>query len=696
MKKTVFTITGIAGLFLVSNMFAQSAKLDSKSGFVTCSEFHITKPLSEIAAENPVDESKLKGNGESEDREHNHPQQFKFSADKDGAAYGNEPSAMQTTMGTVAHNKSAIVNWTGQTAANMYPLDPSGAVGPNNVIQMINATTFKIYSKTGTTQLAATVLGNLWSPHLSYNDGDPTVLYDKAADRFILTQFGDNNGNNGNYVHIAVSTTGNPLGTWYTYDFTMPSFPDYVKFSVWQDGYYACANIGTAQQIFAFERTQMLAGNANSRMVYAGFTPPDQGNNWFQVPLPADAGDGTLPPAGTPLPVFSYSDNGWGGGYSDAIHIYNATVNWVPATPTMNIASAGNLSTIAFDGTYDQNWNDVIQPPSWNINNALDGIGGTMMYRAQYKVWGTYNSVVVNWGVLISSTTHQRSIMWAELRETGGVWSVYQQGIYTPDASTRWMGSIAMDDNGSIGLCYMKSSSSIYPGLYYTGRRACDPLGTLPLTEVTVKAGAGSQNGINRDGDYAETWLDPDGITFWHTGMWFDASGTQQTQIYSFQIPPTVATPIITQNGAVLTSNAATGNQWYLNGVMISGATSQSYTESVAGNYTDIVTVSSCPSHASNVVNVLTGITEYTENITLVVYPNPNNGQFSVSFTSDSKKSYQIKMYNNIGQLVFQKSLTDVVGNYTENVDISNMSKGVYMFSLMNDNIEVAKKMIVY
>jgi hypothetical protein len=93
---------------------------------------------------------------------------------------------------------------------------------------------------------------------------------------------------------------------------------------------------------------------------------------------------------------------------------------------------------------------------------------------------------------------------------------MYQEGIYTPDANSRWMGSIAMDNNGSIGLSYLKSNStSIYPGLYYTGRRTCDPLGTLPVTEQVAIAGTGSQTGgVNRVGDYAHTSLDPDGVTF--------------------------------------------------------------------------------------------------------------------------------------------------------------------------------------
>lgn len=523
MKKiTLFVLS----LFSAGYMLAQKAA--ATGDVITCEDFHITKPLTEIFANNPVDLEKVYGKIESEDREHNRPQKFPY-AKKDPANYGNDPATMQTEMGKIP-GKAPIKNWAGQTAAGFFPLDPSGAAGPNHYVQMINATTFKIYNKsTGASMLSGT-LGNLWSPALAYNDGDPVVLYDKAADRWFLAQFGDNDGAAGNKIHIAISTTNDPTGSYYTYTFTSPAFPDYLKFSVWQDGYYMTSN--QAQRVFVFERSQMLAGNAAARAISQTFSPPNAG--YFFVPLPGDAGDGVLPPAGTPCPIFAYSDNGWGAGYSDAINIFKVTVNWA-ATATETIASAGSVPTAAFDGTYDSGWNDCPQP---GTTVKLDGIGGILMFRAQWKTWSTYNSVVLNWAVKISAT--QRSIKWCELRQnqSTGVWSMYQEGIYTPDSDTRWLGSIAMDNNGAIALCYLKSNStSTYPGLYYTGRRPCDPLGTLPITETVAIAGSGSQTAANRDGDYAETWLDPDGVTFWHTGLYMGAGGSEQTRIYSFQLP---------------------------------------------------------------------------------------------------------------------------------------------------------------
>ena len=519
---------------MVLSSFIQLNGQNNKTGVVIASEFHVTRPIREIFAEKPVDENKLFDNEESEDREHRPKPKFAKTS-LDGAVFGNDSKTIQKEMGDIPSSPTRA-NWPGQSASGFRPLDPSGAVGPNHYVQMINSTTFKIFNKTTGANLLTGTLGDLWSPATA-NSGDPIVMYDKAADRWFLAQFGSSSDRK---IYIAVSTTNDPTGSYYTYTYVSSEFPDYLKFCVWQDGYYMTSNQST-QKVFCFERAAMIAGTPGARSVYVNYSPPKSG---FFVPLAGDAADGTLPPAGTPCPIFSYSDNGWGSGYSDAVNIYNMTVNWAPATPTATITLAGNIPTAAFETTSDPNWDDVSQP---GTSQKLDGIVGVCMYRAQWKSWNGYNTIVLNWGVKINST--QRSIKWCELRQNShtGVWSMYQEGIYAPDASTRWIGSIAMDNNGSIGLSYMKSnSSSIYPGLYYTGRRSCDPLGTLPVTEAVAIAGTGSQTGgVNRVGDYAQTTLDPDGTTFWSTSEYMggsSGSNAAKTRIFSYQITPCSST----------------------------------------------------------------------------------------------------------------------------------------------------------
>ncbi|REJ81426.1 MAG: hypothetical protein DWQ33_10575 [Bacteroidetes bacterium] len=476
-------------LFYCAEIFAQQNPVTKSEGYIVPIEFKVTRPLIELAKEFPVDENKPHKKGESKDKKQRVPQKFEFTGE-DGPEYGNDPEKIQSEMGGIP-GRAPIANWAGQTATGFRPYDPSGAPGPNHYIQMINSTTFKVYNKTTGAVLLTMTLGNLWSPATG-NNGDPIVMYDKAADRWFLAQFGTSTDRR---IYIAVSATSDPLGSYYTYTYTSPQFPDYLKFSVWWNGYYMTSNQST-QKVFCFERDAMLAGNPSARSVSVNYSPPKSG---FFCPLPGDAADGILPPPGTPCPIFSYSDNGWGGGNIDAINIYNMSVDWVPATPVASISLAANVIPSAFDASYDPSWNDVSQP---GTTQKLDGIGGVFMYRAQWKSWSGYNTIVLNWAVKISAT--QRSIKWAELRQnqSTGTWSLFQEGTYVPDAATRWMGGIAMDNNGSIGLSYMKSdATSIYPGLYYTGRRACDPLGTMPITETLVVAGTGYQTGTNRNGD---------------------------------------------------------------------------------------------------------------------------------------------------------------------------------------------------
>jgi hypothetical protein len=292
----------------------------------------------------------------------------------------------------------------------------------------------------------------------------------------------------------------------------------------------------------------------------------------------------------------------------------------------------------------------------------LDGIGGAMMYRAQWKNWSGYNTVVLNWAVKISTT--QRSIKWVELRQnqSTGAWSIYQEGIYTPDANTRWLGSIAMDNNGSIGLSYIKSNStSIYPGLYYTGRRTCDPLGTLPVTETTVIAGTGSQTGMNRVGDYAHTCLDPDGVTFWSTSEYMGGatgSSAAKTQVFSYQIAPCSITAGVaiavtggsnpTCSGASITftatptnGGAATVYQWKVNGANV-GTNSTTYSSStlVSGDVVTCVMTSNLsgvlgsPATSNSVTITVTSPSAPAVSIALTTGTNPTCAGASVTFTA--------------------------------------------------------------
>ena len=516
-----------AGLLCFAGSEAQNINDDGKVEVVKCSEFNITKPLRDLINMNTNNQDKdIKEKKEMLDKKFRRAYMTKINPD---ALPKSGDPASQKIMGT-KELKAPIAIWTGMPGDG-YPPDPSGAAGPDHYIQAVNLS-YKIYTKTGGNVPNGGPF-NLGDLLFNVNSGDPIVMYDKFADRWFISQFGDWWTTK---IYIAISKTNDPTGQYYTYQFSASAFPDYLKFSIWTDGYYMTHN-STSQKVYVFERDEMIAGNASSRMVSKTYSPPNNGG--FFCPL-AGYVDGQLPPAGTPCPVFSFEDDGWGSGHSDQINIYDIATTW-GTTPSMAITLKSQLPTLPFDASYDAGWDDIAQP---NTAAKLDGIGGVFTFRAQYRVWTGYNTVVLCNGVLVDNVSGQRSIRWYELRQnsSSGEWSIYQQSTYTPDALNRWCGSIAMDDNGSIGMAYAVSGGSgtgaVYPSIRYTGHGANDPLNEMSYAEQTAQAGSSAQTNTNRFGDYSHTCIDPaDGTLFWHTGEYIATGGNPATKVFSFKIP---------------------------------------------------------------------------------------------------------------------------------------------------------------
>lgn len=524
MKKTSLLFFGLLTLTGLSAQDQQDVEIAGESVYIRCSNFFITKPLRELAQMQPFDESKIEEERESVD-EHDRrvpPQKVNPNA---LPLDGNDPIA-QTQNGTMQPPRAPIQNWMGMSGSG-YPPDPTGAAGPNHYVQAVN-TSYRVYNKTGTGLANAVSLSTLWSG--SSNDGDPIVLYDKYADRWFISQF----QSSGNKILIAISQTSDPLGAYYAYTFIPVSnvFPDYPKYSIWSDGYYMSANYGNTKRLIAYERTKMLAGDPGAGMIVKSMTGVPS-NNFF-VMLPGDA-DGVLPPNGTPCYFFCYEDDAWSSGTTDQIRVYKMACDWTTGTATASLDA--QLPTQAFNASFSSNWTDIPQPGS---SQKLDAIGGVLNYRAQYREWTGYSSVVICHAVWVNQANAQAGVRWYELRKNGsGTWSIYQQGTYAPDTDSRWLGSIAMDDYGNIGLAYAVSSTSTSPSLRYTGRLSTDPLGQMTLAEQTAITGSGAQSGIERYGDYSHTSLDPDGVTFWHTGEYI-ASGSKKTRIFSWRISSAV------------------------------------------------------------------------------------------------------------------------------------------------------------
>lgn len=438
----------------------------------------------------------------------------------------------QTTDGT--HESELMVSVNGVGNVNgVLPPDTQGDVGPNHYMQMVNLS-FAIWNKSGTLVYGPADNKTLWNgfsgPWSGSNDGDPIVLYDEQADRWIASQFALPNYPNGPFYElIAVSQTPDPTGAWYRYAFTFTNMPDYPKLGVWRDGYYLSVNSFSAGSlnwagtgVAALERDKMLVGDPTASMIF--FTT-SSGNDPSAF-LPADC-DGTPAPEGSPA-LFGYVRDG----NPDRIVLYSLHADW--ATPANSTFSQlVTLNPQAFSSSIS----GISQQGS---STTLQAVSDRLMYRLQYRNFGSYQAMVTNHTVNVSG---HAGVRWYEFRNSGSGWSIYQQGTYSPDATSRWMGSIAMNRYGDIALGYSASSSSVYPSVRFTGRRANDPLGEMTFAEQNIVVGGGAQTSFyQRWGDYSMMSVDPAADTvFWYTQEYYTSTSNQnwKTRIgsFSFGIP---------------------------------------------------------------------------------------------------------------------------------------------------------------
>jgi hypothetical protein len=458
------------------------------------------------------------------------------------------------------------------------PPDPNGEIGRNHYVEMINLV-FAVYGRAGNLLAGPIDTGSLWAgfPIEDCTDpsGDPVVLYDQFADRWLLSQFttrGFNPSGNFNnkpfYNCVAISQTGDPTGAYFRYAFitsgavdlhgsnSEPFFPDYPKYGVWGNSYLLTSrDFGRKNaygiSVYALEKERMVAGDPNARMVHffldSAVVPLSLIGDGL---LPADI-DGTRQPTeDAPAPIIgTQDDNASYGATFDALNIWELSVKW-QANPIASINLKTQLPVASFDSIFPcapDSRDCLSQPGITNPEQYLDILSYRQRptFRLAYRNFGSFEALVTNQSV--EALPGIAGARWYEIRRTGGSYSVFQQGTFAPgDGVHRWMGSVAMDKSGNLALGYsVVNGTNVFPGIRYTGRLSGDPLGQMTLGEGTIINGSGVQTTTNsRWGDYTDMTVDPtDDCTLWYVNEYYTLAGQQssaagwQTRIGSFKLP---------------------------------------------------------------------------------------------------------------------------------------------------------------
>jgi hypothetical protein len=429
-------------------------------------------------------------------------------------------------------------NFPGEPFTGVNPPDTVGDVGLNHYIQMVNQSggaTVRIWDKAVPTPnlLANFDLDSLGSGSCASGFGDPIVLYDRFADRWMLSEF----SNSGNNLCVYISQTPDPVsGGWYAYGYTAPTFPDYPKYGVWPtdanggQGSYIVTSNESGSGVYALDRAAMLTGTPGT---YQRVLIPDLPGFSFNAVTPADIDGSNPPPSGSPALIMRQRDTENHSGPTapgDVLEQWTYQVDWVTTTNTL-LTQEPNIDIAEIDSALC-GLSAFACFPQPGTSTTLDPLREVIMNRLQYTNWDNREVLMGNFVTDVDGNDWG-GLRWFELEKIGGVWTVRQEGTYAPDPDHRWMAASAMDQSGNFAIAYNVSSSTTFPSLRFSGRQFDDPLGVLTETETVIHAGTAS-NSSNRYGDYSSMNVDPeDDCTFWFTGM-DNTSSSWRTQVVSF------------------------------------------------------------------------------------------------------------------------------------------------------------------
>lgn len=445
------------------------------------------------------------------------------------------------------------------------PPDPSGDVGANHYVQAVNTHLLVLDKGTGATVYGPVPLRTLWTGFTAdgglcagTNQADPVVLYDHLEDRWLITLMANRNATPA-WECVAVSATPDPTGPWHRYAFgpyadsshVTPAANDYPKLAVWPDAYYVSYAMKLAlpgAKLCAWERAEMLAGRAAREVCF------DLGGQYVGGILPADLDGLTLPPPGAPA-LFLGREIIGNIVPEHYLLLWRFRVDWAdPAAsrlegpPGAAGAEPERIAVEPFNLPCPAGApRDPLRPGACiaqaGADQLLDALGNTLMHRVVYRRLASGAEVVVANHTVDTGEEHpdfpgtplgRTGVRWYELRSGAGPMGaatpvVAQQGTFAPaDGSSRWMGSVAVDQAGNVALVY-SVAGAVPPGLRYAGRSPGDAPNALTRAEGDLLSGVATvaQEGSPRWGDYSSLAVDPsDECTFWATGEYLTGVGT--------------------------------------------------------------------------------------------------------------------------------------------------------------------------
>jgi len=359
-------------------------------------------------------------------------------------------------------SKSPSLSVPGISFTGSFPSDSNGDVSRHHFVQATNVpdgTALAVFDKAGNRLAGPVRLSDLVPAEgpCRSGRGDPIVLYDRFAERWLIQE----GSKSGQALCLYVSESDDPVeGPWSRYELPTAEFPDFPKIAVFPDGSeaggaYVITTNESSPAIYVLSRESILSAHSPR---YERLTAPRLRGFDFQSLTPVRIEGLALPPAPDRALLVRHRDDEMHDDNPDPTHdeleIWEVRIDVEHGSV---LAGPFSIPVADFDSSLcpDSPGECFAQPKT---ATRLDPVEQVVMWSPVYRRFATHESLAGNFTV-DADGRERGGIRWFELRRSlEGDWKLDQEGTWLSDGKNRWLGASTIDGEGNITLAYTVSA----------------------------------------------------------------------------------------------------------------------------------------------------------------------------------------------------------------------------------------------